>query len=133
MAMYLIQLSMSHHPSMNPPPTVLSTQLWDSIRLEAANSNQQNRTAPISANSTGVSSLTRQSTISRLSTGAFSNASSDWSLSFEKKQQFDAIFDSLDKHHAGSLSSALLVPFFLSSRLNQETLATIWDLSLIHI
>ncbi|KOH00796.1 Ede1p [Saccharomyces eubayanus] len=132
MAMYLIQLSMSHHPSMNPFPTVLPTQLWDSVRLEATNANQQNRATPISANSTGVSSLTRQSTISRLSSGAFSNASSDWSLSFEKKQQFDAIFDSLDKHHAGSLSSALLVPFFLSSRLNQETLATIWDLADIH-
>ena len=86
----------------------------------------------MSANSTGVSSLTRHSTISRLSTGAFSNAASDWSLSFEKKQQFDAIFDSLDKQHAGSLSSAVLVPFFLSSRLNQETLATIWDLADIH-
>lgn len=49
-----------------------------------------------------------------------------------KKQQFDAIFDSLDKQHAGSLSSAVLVPFFLSSRLNQETLATIWDLADIH-
>ncbi|CAD6597586.1 XXYS1_4_G0015900.mRNA.1.CDS.1 [Saccharomyces cerevisiae] len=132
MAMYLIQLCMSHHPSMNTPPAVLPTQLWDSIRLEPAVVNQQNRTTPLSANSTGVSSLTRHSTISRLSTGAFSNAASDWSLSFEKKQQFDAIFDSLDKQHAGSLSSAVLVPFFLSSRLNQETLATIWDLADIH-
>ncbi|AJQ03053.1 Ede1p [Saccharomyces cerevisiae YJM450] len=132
MAMYLIQLCMSHHPSMNTPPAVLPTQLWDSIRLEPVVVNQPKRTTPLSANSTGVSSLTRHSTISRLSTGAFSNAASDWSLSFEKKQQFDAIFDSLDKQHAGSLSSAVLVPFFLSSRLNQETLATIWDLADIH-
>lgn len=132
MAMYLIQLCMSHHPSMNTPPAVLPTQLWDSIRLEPVVVNQPNRTTPLSANCTGVSSLTRHSTISRLSTGAFSNAASDWSLSFEKKQQFDAIFDSLDKQHAGSLSSAVLVPFFLSSRLNQETLATIWDLADIH-
>lgn len=132
MAMYLIQLCMSHHPSMNTPPAVLPTQLWDSIRLEPVVVNQPNRTTPLSANSTGVSSLTRHSTISRLSTGAFSNAASDWSLSFEKKQQFDAIFDSLDKQHAGSLSSAVLVPFFLSSRLNQETLANIWDLADIH-
>ncbi|CAI4250669.1 BBL_G0001530.mRNA.1.CDS.1 [Saccharomyces cerevisiae] len=132
MAMYLIQLCMSHHPSMNTPPAVLPTQLWDSIRLEPVVVNQPNRTTPLSANSTGVSSITRHSTISRLSTGAFSNAASDWSLSFEKKQQFDAIFDSLDKQHAGSLSSAVLVPFFLSSRLNQETLATIWDLADIH-
>ena len=132
MAMYLIQLCMSHHPSMNTPPAVLPTQLWDSIRLEPVVVNQPNRTTPLSAHSTGVSSLTRHSTISRLSTGAFSNAASDWSLSFEKKQQFDAIFDSLDKQHAGSLSSAVLVPFFLSSRLNQETLATIWDLADIH-
>ncbi|CAD6597441.1 HN1_G0013730.mRNA.1.CDS.1 [Saccharomyces cerevisiae] len=132
MAMYLIQLCMSHHPSMNTPPAVLPTQLWDSIRLEPVVVNQQSRATPLSANSTGVSSLTRHSTISRLSTGAFSNAASDWSLSFEKKQQFDAIFDSLDKQHAGSLSSAVLVPFFLSSRLNQETLATIWDLADIH-
>ncbi|EJS44634.1 ede1p [Saccharomyces arboricola H-6] len=132
MAMYLIQLSMSHHPSMNPPPAALPTQLWDSLRSEPGTANQQNRTTPLSANSTGISSLTRHSTLSRLSTGAFNNAASDWSLNFEKKQQFDAIFDSLDKQHAGSLSSAVLVPFFLSSRLNQETLATIWDLADIH-
>ena len=80
MAMYLIQLSMCHHPSMNPPPAALPTQLWDSIRLEPSIVNQQNRTTPLSANSTGVSSLTRHSTISRLSTGAFSNAASDLSL-----------------------------------------------------
>lgn len=127
MAMHLIQLCMSNSPSVNPMPPTLSSQLWNSIGASVA------ATAPLSANSTGrSSSLGRRNTLSRLSSGVFNSASTDWSLTLEKKQQFDAIFDSLDKAHQGSLGSQALVPFFLSSRLNQDTLASIWDLADIH-
>lgn len=128
MAMHLIQLLMTNNPSVSTLPTTLPPQLWKSLDVTDA----QVPAMPLSANSTGRSSLTRQGTISRLSAGVFTNASTDWSLSFDKKQQFDAIFDSLDKSHAGALSAQVLVPFFLSSRLNQETLASIWDLADIH-
>lgn len=128
MAMYLIQLCMTNSASVKPLPPTLPVQLWSSIDSNSIPA----AASPLSANSTGRSSLARQGTISRLSSGVFTNASTDWSLSMEKKQQFDAIFDSLDKGRAGSLSSQVLVPFFLSSRLNQETLASIWDLADIH-
>lgn len=128
MAMYLIQLCMTNSASVKPLPSVLPAQLWNSIDSNSVPA----AASPLSANSTGRSSLARQGTISRLSSGVFTNASTDWSLSMEKKQQFDSIFDSLDKGRAGSLSSQVLVPFFLSSRLNQETLASIWDLADIH-
>lgn len=133
MAMYLIQLVMSNNPAMNPVPTSLPHQLWSSMTAPPMGVPGSNNpiTAPLSANSTGLS-LNRQSTLSRVSSGAFTNASSDWSLSYDKKHQFDVIFDSLDKTKKGSLSSQVLVPFFLSSKLNQETLASIWDLADIH-
>lgn len=140
MAMYLIQLCMARHPSVTPLPASLPNQLWNSISLTTTTSpNILNNNAtgintgqvPLSANSTGKP-LTRQNTLQRLSSGVFNSASTDWSLSFEKKRQFDAIFDSLDKSHTGSLGAPVLVNFFLSSRLSQETLASIWDLADIH-
>lgn len=127
MAMHLIQLCMTNSPSVNPMPSSISNEVWNSIGASVAAT-----AAPLSANSTGMSAVGRRSTISRLSSGVFSSASTDWSLTLEKKQQFDAIFDSLDKSHRGSLGSQALVPFFLSSRLNQDTLASIWDLADIH-
>ncbi|SMN20869.1 similar to Saccharomyces cerevisiae YBL047C EDE1 Key endocytic protein involved in a network of interactions with other endocytic proteins [Maudiozyma saulgeensis] len=136
MAMYLIQLSMTGNPSMNVIPTNLPQSLWTAVsNIPQQQSFSNNMTMPgtLSTNSTGTSTtLGRQPTISRVSSGAFNNASNDWVLTPEKKQQFDAIFNSLDKQHIGKLGSQVLVPFFLSSKLNQETLATVWDLADIH-
>ena len=146
MAMHLIQLVKNNNTNMiqllnNHQP--LPVTMWSSISQSLSNNVSTSSTVPhpLSANSTGLSSITsnpnqspigRTSTISRLSTGIFNSASNDWVLSPEKKQQFDVIFDSLDKQKTGSLTSQVLVPFFLSSKLNQETLATIWDLADIH-
>ena len=137
MAMYLIQLSMTGNPALATIPQDLSQDLWNAVSVPQQQQQQQQQNfAPVgqlSANSTGTSmTLNRQGTISRLSSGAFNNASMDWVLTPEKKQQFDAIFSSLDKQHLGKLGSQVLVPFFLSSKLNQETLATVWDLADIH-
>ncbi|CCH61814.1 hypothetical protein TBLA_0F02750 [Henningerozyma blattae CBS 6284] len=123
MAMYLIQLGIAHHPSLNHLPNSLPIKLWQSINLTTP--------APVNVAKPNPP-IQRQSTLSRVSSGAFSNASSDWSLSLDKKKQFDTIFDTLDKSHQGQLGSSVLVPFFLSSKLNQETLASIWDLADIH-
>lgn len=146
MAMHLIQLVKNNNTNMiqllsNHQP--LPSTMWSSISQSLNNTLTVSPpiSHPLSANSTGLSSITNNSnqspigrtpTISRLSSGVFNNASNDWILSLEKKQQFDALFDSLDKQKTGSLASDVLVPFFLSSKLNQETLATIWDLADIH-
>ncbi|KTB22250.1 EH domain-containing and endocytosis protein 1 [Nakaseomyces glabratus] len=133
MAMYLIQLVMSNHPSTQPLPDHISNEIWDSLNQLPATSLPMEQ--PLSASSTGLSSnppLVRQNTLSRVSSGAFTNAANNWFLTPEKKAQFDAIFDALDKNHAGALGSQILVPFFLSSKLSQETLASVWDLADIH-
>ncbi|SCU91358.1 LADA_0F09472g1_1 [Lachancea dasiensis] len=126
MAMHLIQLAMANNPALASLPEALPDYVWDSVNVSAP-------PGPIlSANSTGLSQNSNQPSSTRISSNTFSNAAPDWTLSYEKKQQFDAIFDSLDKNKAGSLSSDVLVPFFLSSRLSQEILATVWDLADIH-
>lgn len=155
MAMHLIQLIRNNNPAMThllsqhqPIPPHVWSSITNSLQNVAPptmsspmnNNNrvplQQTTGQPLSNNSTGISSsqspVGRTPTISRLSSGVFNNASHDWTLSPEKKKQFDIIYDSLDKQKAGSLTSQTLVPFFLSSKLNQETLASIWDLADIH-
>ncbi|SCU81673.1 LANO_0B03840g1_1 [Lachancea nothofagi CBS 11611] len=129
MAMHLIQLAMANNPALASLPEVLPNYLWDSVSAAMLSK------PALSANSTGFSlnsPVSHQPSLNRVPSSAFSNAASDWTLSHEKKQQFDAIFDSLDKTKGGTLSSQVLVPFFLSSRLNQDTLATVWDLADIH-
>ncbi|SCU78418.1 LAFA_0A06502g1_1 [Lachancea sp. 'fantastica'] len=129
MAMHLIQLAMTNNPAVASLPDVLPNHLWGSINVPAASRPE------VSANSTGFSvnsPVSRQPSLNRVSSSTFSNAASDWTLSFDKKQQFDVIFDSLDKNKAGTLGSQVLVPFFLSSRLSQDILATVWDLADIH-
>ncbi|CEP63454.1 Ede1p LALA0_S08e02850g [Lachancea lanzarotensis] len=129
MAMHLIQLAMANNPAIGSLPDVLPNYLWDSINVPSAPRPE------VSANSTGFSvnsPVSRQPSLNRVSSSTFSNAASDWTLSSDKKQQFDVIFDSLDKNKVGTLGSHVLVPFFLSSRLSQDILATVWDLADIH-
>ncbi|AEY95210.1 FABR149Wp [Eremothecium gossypii FDAG1] len=124
MAMHLIQLSLSKHPSVATFPQALPAYLWNSIAAAV----------PLSSESTGVSasSVSRPVSLARIPSSSFSNASSDWVMTPEKKQQFDSLFDSLDKNRAGALGADILVPFFLTSKLSQDTLATVWDLADIH-
>ncbi|CUS24771.1 LAQU0S19e01244g1_1 [Lachancea quebecensis] len=129
MAMHLIQLAMTNNPVLATVPDNLPGYLWDAV----SPSNLPH--SSVSPSSTGLSvnsPVSRQPSLVRVPSSTFSNAASDWTLSFEKKQQFDTIFDSLDKSKAGTLSSQTLVPFFLSSRLSQDTLASVWDLADIH-
>lgn len=129
MAMHLIQLAMANNPAVATIPDILPGYLWDSVNASNLGS------APLSTSSTGMplqSPVSRQPSLVRVPSSTFTNAASDWTLSPEKKQQFDAIFDSLDKSRAGTLSSQALVPFFLSSRLSQDVLASVWDLADIY-
>ncbi|SCU77662.1 LAME_0A01838g1_1 [Lachancea meyersii CBS 8951] len=129
MAMHLIQLAMVNNPAIGTLSDRLPKYLWDSINMPMG------AKPVVSTNSTGASlnsPVSRQPSLNRVPSSTFSNAASDWNLSFEKKQQFDVIFDSLDKNKAGTLGSQILVPFFLSSRLSQDILATVWDLADIH-
>ncbi|SCU83914.1 LAMI_0C05314g1_1 [Lachancea mirantina] len=130
MAMHLIQTAIGAGGNLAIPNS-LPAYMWNSVDLANAAPTAQT----LSVNSTGISagsSVTRNPSIARVSSGTFSNAASDWTLTYDKRKQFDAIFDSLDKQSRGTLGSQVLVPFFLSSRLNQDTLAAVWDLADIH-
>lgn len=53
----------------------------------------------------------------------------DWTITSAQKQQFDAIFDGLDKAKTGKLDPNQVASFLMSSRLGQQDLASIWDLA----
>ncbi|KAK6197580.1 uncharacterized protein RJT21DRAFT_123410 [Scheffersomyces amazonensis] len=45
------------------------------------------------------------------------------------KQQYDSIFDNIDKQKVGHLNPEQVAGFLMTSKLNQQDLATVWDLS----
>ncbi|KAK9460641.1 uncharacterized protein V1516DRAFT_604030, partial [Lipomyces oligophaga] len=53
----------------------------------------------------------------------------EWLVSPQQKEQFDAIFASVDKEHAGFIGGDVAVPFFMTSNLPEDDLAHIWDLA----
>lgn len=55
--------------------------------------------------------------------------SSEWYVSPEQKQMFDSMFDNLDKQKTGKLTPEQVANFLMTSRLGQQDLATVWDLS----
>ena len=57
------------------------------------------------------------------------SVSNAWVISPTLKQQYEAIFDNLDKSKSGQLNSDQVASVLMSSKLNQEDLATVWDLS----
>lgn len=54
---------------------------------------------------------------------------SEWTVSPQQKQMFDSMFDNLDKQKTGKLTPDQVANFLMTSRLGQQDLATIWDLS----
>lgn len=57
------------------------------------------------------------------------NVNSEWTVLATQKKQMDAIFDSLDKAKSGSLNPDQVASYLMTSHLDQNDLATIWDLS----
>ncbi|AET41026.1 Ede1p Ecym_7178 [Eremothecium cymbalariae DBVPG len=127
LAMHLIQLALAKHPAVATLPANLPQYLWNSVSHGGSVSHSAD-TKNLSASPSGATPVT--SVV--IPSNSFTNASTDWVLTPEKKQQFDNIFDSLDKNRTGALGADVLVPFFLTSKLSQDTLATVWDLADIH-
>lgn len=74
-------------------------------------------------------SQTPQFGVSRVS--SFS-PNEDWLVTPQQKEHFDSIFATVDREGNGKISGAIAVPFFMTSKLPEDTLAQIWDLSDIH-
>jgi len=72
------------------------------------------------------SPITRQQFGTPLSAQSTGN---DWLVTPQDKTQFDSIFATVDTSNRGSITGEQAVGFFSNSRLPEEVLAQIWDLS----
>lgn len=57
------------------------------------------------------------------------DAGGDWVVTPVMKAQYDSIFNNLDKEHVGHLNPDQVASFLMTSKLDQQDLATIWDLA----
>lgn len=125
-AMFLIQGSIQG--AIKQLPQQVPQTLWDQVKYFQSPSitGASNPAATFSPQSTGS-----RPPVSRVPS-SFGNAANDWSISPQKKAQFDNIFEGLDKQFKGVLGPNEIAPFLMTSKLPQDTLATIWDLADIH-
>lgn len=135
MAMHLIHGLLSGTVKQLPP--FLPDYVWQSVKQGSADQSarQTSYSSIASLQSTVRHTPTQQQPLvapvqeqSRQSSVA-STASSEWAVSAAQKQQMDAIFDSLDKAKTGNLSPDQVASYLMTSRLDQQDLASIWDLS----
>lgn len=135
MAMHLIHGLLSGTVKQLPP--FLPDYVWQSVKQGSADqtARQTSYSSIASLQSTVRHTPAQQQPLvapvheqSRQSSVA-STASSEWAVSAAQKQQMDAIFDSLDKAKSGNLSPDQVASYLMTSRLDQQDLASIWDLS----
>lgn len=118
MAMHLIHGVLSG--TLRTLPPFLPPHVWLSVQGQASERLVSNASAIAPG---GNASFSSGSAIrSPLPAG-------DWVVSAAQKQQMDAIFDSLDKEHTGQLGADQVASFLMTSRLDQQDLASIWDLA----
>ncbi|CUM62573.1 uncharacterized protein PRCAT00000125001 [Priceomyces carsonii] len=127
-AMYLIQGLLGGTIKQLPP--FLPESLWQSVQL----SNTFSDKSPGSRQTSYGSVNSQQTTIRRQAStsGSFIpnlQASKDWIVTPTMKQQYASIFANLDKSNTGQLSPDQVASFLMTSKLGQQDLATIWDLS----
>ncbi|KAK6463759.1 hypothetical protein DFJ63DRAFT_286250 [Scheffersomyces coipomensis] len=127
-AMHLIQGLLSGNIKQLPP--ILSNDVWDSVNHGTsslgvpAQQNRQISQASINSQQTTVRHASGASQISQQAP-----SSSDWVITPTMKQQYDSIFDNIDKEKTGHLNAEQVASFLMTSKLNQQDLATVWDLS----
>ncbi|KAK9323877.1 hypothetical protein V1517DRAFT_319157 [Lipomyces orientalis] len=56
-------------------------------------------------------------------------ATEDWLITAAQKEHYDSIFASVDREGRGFIGGDIAVPFFMTSKLPDNNLAQIWDLS----
>mmetsp|Transcript_1699 Transcript_1699/g.1837 ORF Transcript_1699/g.1837 Transcript_1699/m.1837 type:complete len:1336 (+) Transcript_1699:54-4061(+) len=137
-AMHLIHGLLSGVIKQLPP--FLSENVWQSVQAPEAN------LQPQGSRQASYNSINSQQTTVRhppssgsqnqfqqpqsqhrdVSTSQYSNS---WTVTPTMKQQYDSIFDNLDKSKGGQLSPDQVASILMTSKLNQQDLATVWDLA----
>lgn len=133
-AMHLIQGLLSGQIKQLPP--FLPENIWQSVEQQknfqnsstSSQLNQPDLNRQVSSSSTS----SQQTTVIYPSSGTNtvrSTAGGDWVATPAMVQQFESIFNSLDKSKSGKLEPDQVASFLITSKLNQQDLATIWDLA----
>ncbi|GEQ71263.1 hypothetical protein JCM33374_g4944 [Metschnikowia sp. JCM 33374] len=133
MAMHLIHGLLSGTLKQLPP--FLPEHVWKSVDFPIGNPSSGDRSvsySSINSQSSTIRHPPAQQPVRASTTGNVNPpppSLSEWQVSPLQKQQFDSIFDNLDKSKSGSLASDQVASFLMTSRLDQQDLATIWDLA----
>lgn len=83
------------------------------------------QSAPVQRQYSGAPVVGRESPMLRANT----TGQADWRISPQERARFDHIFAGLDKAGNGDIGADEVVPFLTSSKLPEDDLAKIWDLS----
>lgn len=83
------------------------------------------QSAPVQRQYSGAPAVGRESPMLRANT----TGQADWRISPQERARFDHIFVGLDKAGNGDIGAEEVVPFLTSSKLPEDDLARIWDLS----
>lgn len=129
-AMHLIQGLLSGSIKQLPP--FLPDHVWQSAQVINGNTGSGSRQS-------SMASVASQQTVKHTpgpmrvpSTQREVSTDQEWVVNSTLKQQYENIFNNLDKSGTGSLSSDQVASFLMTSKLGQQDLATVWDLSDIH-
>ncbi|RLV94515.1 EH domain-containing and endocytosis protein 1 [Spathaspora sp. JA1] len=125
-AMHLIQGLLSGSIKQLPP--FLPDSVWQSVEQQSDNQGQARQVSHSSINSqsTAIRHPPPSPTARTVSTATTNN---EWAVSPAMKQQYQSIFNNLDKEKTGSLNPDQVASFLMTSKLSQQDLATVWDLS----
>lgn len=120
-AMHLIQGLISGTIKHLPP--AVPESMWTSVQnMRTLNFMRQTSFGSVTSQETAI----RHNNQPQDSQGANNN---EWIVSPSSKQQYESIFKSLDKSKSGVLDSSSVASFLMTSKLSQQDLASIWDLS----
>lgn len=135
-AMHLIQCFMNK--SLTALPAALSDQLWK-VAQNAASGGSTASPTPANLSPSVEIPQPKYSTASSSSPAAppsplkkqMSGPTNlnTWIMSDQQKSQYGAIFDTLDTKKESFISSGTVANFLMTSKLPNETLANIWELS----
>ncbi|CAR65527.1 DEHA2C03014p [Debaryomyces hansenii CBS767] len=137
-AMHLIHGLLSGVIKQLPP--FLSENVWQSVQSPEANFQ-----SPGSRQASYNSINSQQTTVRHPSSAGTQNQfqqpqsphrdvsvsqdANSWTVTRTMKQQYDSIFDNLDKSKKGHLSPDQVASILMTSKLNQQDLASVWDLA----
>lgn len=129
-AMHLVQGVLSGRIKQLPP--FLSDNVWKSVERSGGPISPPPPQSPnLYQQSSRQASISSQQTAIRhpLADDSKADAGGDWVVTPVMKAQYDSIFNNLDKEHVGHLNPDQVASFLMTSKLDQQDLATIWDLA----